>query len=132
MVCEEEVREEIAEGLGVDVTGALQSTWADPLFTCTFTYAEGAMVISVRQQADEQSTVDYFARQRKAQAEVVPGLGKEAFALPDGSLFIRKDFMVLQVDVSGLPETFGKPPHPRNQVAITAASVIMHCWIENG
>jgi hypothetical protein len=59
------------------------------------------------------------------------GLGDAAFAGPDGSVVVRKDFKVLRIDVGKLPAQFGQPPRPRAEVATTAATIIMNCWTGN-
>jgi hypothetical protein len=58
------------------------------------------------------------------------GLGQAAFSTPDGSQFILKDFDVLIVDVSGLPEDFG-PALGRDEVARLVAIVVLKCWAEH-
>ncbi len=42
-------------------------------------------------------------------------IGDSAFRTPDGSLVVRKDYKVLTIDVSGLPDLFGKPPTARER-----------------
>jgi hypothetical protein len=61
----------------------------------------------------------------------VGGLGAAAFTRTDGSAVVRKDRMVLVVDVSKLPATFGKPPRTRAGTALTVATTIMICWKEH-
>jgi hypothetical protein len=117
--------------LGVKTTQTPTATWADRTYTCKYVYDQGMMVLSVKQLADAAATDAYVAA---AQAEVgnpptTNVLGNAGFAAPDGSMYVRKDFKVLHVDVSGLPATLGT--HPRNYVGFAAAAVIMSCWAGN-
>ena len=55
-------------------------------------------------------------------------LGQNGFVGPDGSTFVRKDFKVLWVDISGLPAKIGTPAVTRADAAYRVAVVIMGCW----
>jgi hypothetical protein len=59
------------------------------------------------------------------------GLGQEAYAEPDGSLVVRKDFLVLRINTSGLPHHFGQPPLSRTEAARRIGADIMTCWTEH-
>jgi hypothetical protein len=134
MVCEDEVRQELKATLGVDTRQDPQASWADPTFTCVYTYDTGTVTMTVRQFADPTATEAYFTARRDEQPQrrEVQGLGQAAFAAPDGSISFRKDTKVMLVDVSGLPPTFGKPPRDRAAVALNIVSAVLQCWVENG
>jgi hypothetical protein len=133
MVCSTEAQSDLAAALGVRPSQPPASTWEDRLFTCRYVYPDGVLVLAVKDLPDEAATTAYFTsmRDRSAPAVVIPALGQAAFAAPDGSTFLRKDFAVLHVDVGGLPERFGQPPRARAGIAVIAATVIMTCWTEH-
>ena len=56
------------------------------------------------------------------------GATSAAFATKDGSVYVRKDFKVLKVDVSKLPASVGKTPISRADAAVSVAQLIMGCW----
>ena len=43
-------------------------------------------------------------------------------------MIVRKDFKVLNVDVSALPQEFGKPLQDRSNIALSVAATVMSCW----
>ena len=130
MVCAREAATELAAALGVPTTGQPTHTWADQTYSCRYVYPSGTMLVSVKDTASTADATAYFVAMRTATASPVsvPGLGQEAFAAGDGSVYVRKDVDVLHVDVSGLPATFGRPTLPRSQTAIAVATAVMHCW----
>ena len=46
----------------------------------------------------------------------------------NGSVVVRKDNMVLLVDVQALPSMFGRPASARSETAEIVATTIMGCW----
>jgi hypothetical protein len=44
-------------------------------------------------------------------------------------VFVRKDFMVLDVDVSDLPAEFGQPPRTSADVKLAVAQTLLGCWV---
>jgi hypothetical protein len=127
MLCQAEVRQELAQALGLDAAG--QSTWTSPVYTCRYDYPAGALILTMRDLADPEA---YLASRRNAGSADVPGLGVPAFARPDSILVVRRDNSVLEVDVSALPDPVGDPPRPRRDVAVAVAGIILHCWVEAG
>lgn len=134
MVCAAEAQADIAAALGVPVARPPVPTWDGGLYSCAYAYPAGSMVLGVREFAALAEAVEHYAAARAAagQPAELPGIGRAAFAVPDGSVYVRKDAAVLHVDVRGLPVRFGAPPHPRAVVAITVATAILHCWIGDG
>ena len=55
-------------------------------------------------------------------------LGEGAFATAT-NVFVRKDFMVLDVDVSDLPAQFGEPPRTSADVRLAVAQTLLGCWV---
>jgi hypothetical protein len=41
---------------------------------------------------------------------------------------VHKDFLVLRIDVGGLPGRFGQPPLSRSEAARRVGADIMACW----
>jgi hypothetical protein len=58
----------------------------------------------------------------------VVSFGQGAFITTNGSVIVRKDYKVLDVDVSQLPQKFGQPPQDRSNVALSVAATVMSCW----
>jgi hypothetical protein len=133
MICQPEATGEVAIALGVKTTTMPTATWADHVYSCRYAYSDGVMVLSVKELPNEAATTAYFtaARGSLPSSSAVRVLGLDGFAGPDGSLYVRKDFKVLHVDVSALPETFGAPSRKRADAAFTVAAVIMTCWTGN-
>ena len=130
MVCEEEGREAIAATLGVKPTRVSTPTWNDQVYSCQYVYPDGALSLSVKELPDEAATTGYFedlAKELGRRPDDIQ-LGQGAFATTNGSVVVRKDFMVLDVDTSGLPKTFGQPPLSNSDVALTVAVTLMGCW----
>jgi hypothetical protein len=130
MICQPEAVEEIAAALGVPTSAPPTASWSDHVYSCRYVYPSGVMVLSIKELPDEAATTAYY---RAAQDSVgshtpVQVLGQDGFAGPDGSLYVRKDFKVLRVDVSALPDRIGQRPYTRADAAFTVAAVIMSCW----
>jgi hypothetical protein len=131
LVCSNDTVSDISVALGVGVTKPLAPTWADNTYTCDYVFAAGVMVLSVTDHPDSSAATVAFTAGQPAGAAAVPGVGQQAYADPAGDMVLRKDASILTVDVSGLPATFGVPPHPRNVDAITVADTVLACWTED-
>ena len=133
MVCTGFVVQQLAGALGTDPTTPPTATWAQHLYSCTYAYAEGSMLLSVKELADGATAQAHFTGLRGSAGPVttVNGLGEAAFTEADGSTVVLKDNTVLTVDVSHLPESFGKPPRTRPNVSVMAATTVMTCWKEH-
>jgi hypothetical protein len=130
MICQPEAENEIYAALGVQPSQPPTPTWADHLYSCRYVYKSAVMVLSVRELSDAAATSAYYTSVQNSLSSHVSTnvLGQDAFTGPDGSIFVRKDFKVLHVDVAGLPDRFGQPPYTRADAAFTVAAVIMSCW----
>lgn len=130
MVCEAEVQEELVATLRVSPSKPPTATWRDHLYACSYSYPTGTMVLSVKELADDQAALAYYAARKQGFATTTTQRieGQDAFTAPNGSVFVRKDAKVLQVDVSRLPARFGQPPFPRAIAAFNVASTVMGCW----
>jgi len=129
MVCSTKAEKELAATLGVSAVVG-RPTWIDHLYSCHYTYPNGTFTLSVKELSDWSETYDYFDKLSEVlgKSTTVTALGQGAFATPNGSIVVRKDWKVLLVDVSGLPPKFGKPATSSADVAYTIADVIMGCW----
>lgn len=132
MICAQEAQADIAKVLGLRPSGTPIPTWSDNLYSCRYTFAAGVMVLSVKDLRNGIDATAYYTSLRDSLTSTVtvPKLGQAAFAAPNGSTFVRKDFNVLHIDVSGLPERFGEPPSARGDLAVKVATTIMKCWTE--
>jgi hypothetical protein len=105
MVCAADAQREVSLSLGQALRQPVTPVWADRRYSCRYVYPVGTIVLSVS-SAGAAAT----------------------HAEPDGSLTVRKDDMVLRVDVHGLPATFGQPPLSRAEAARRVVADIMNCW----
>jgi hypothetical protein len=130
MICRPETQTDIANAFGVRPVAPLSPTWVAHLYSCRYVYRFGTMTVSVKELADRASTTDYYNRleNRMGEQQRLDGLGQGGFAAPNGTVVVRKDYKVLEVDTSRLPMQFGSPPILRPDAAITVAATIMGCW----
>jgi hypothetical protein len=128
-VCAREARNDIASALGEKATVS-RPTWVDHLYQCRYGYPTGSFVLSVKELSSWSQTLDYFhsLATRLGKTGDLQGLGQGAFQTTDGSVVVRKDWKVLLVDTSGLPDQFGVPPTSSGDVAVTIGDVILGCW----
>jgi hypothetical protein len=130
MLCGDDVRGEVQDLVGVPITKPLAPTWKDHVYSCRYVYSDGVLTLSVKELANTADTDAYFASQATdlGKKKTIQGLGQGAFTTKNGSAVVRKDYKVLLVDVSGLPEQFGTPPDSKGNVALNVAAEIMGCW----
>ncbi len=129
MVCSPKAQSEIADALGV--TAVVETpAWSVHLYSCRYTYPNGAFTLSVKELSSWAQTLRYFRALGSSLGDVNPlyNLGQGGYETRDGSVAVRKDWKVLLVDISGLPAQFGKPPTPSGNIAVTVADVILGCW----
>ena len=133
MVCADEGRREIATTVGVDIAQPLVGRWSNGLYSCDYVYGHGArMTLSVKALSTSAETTSYFDTlgTRFGRGKALRGLGQGAYQTANGSTVVRKDQLVLLVDVSQLPTAFGTPSSPRADVSLSVAATIMGCWTE--
>jgi hypothetical protein len=131
MICEDEVKDELAGLLGVKTIAPVKPTWKDHVYACTYKYKGGELTLEVKELVDRPATDAYYAllAEQLGKSEDINGLTPEgAFTTRDKSAVVRKDYKVLLVDISKLPPEFGNPPDARENIALNVASVIMGCW----
>jgi hypothetical protein len=105
-------------------------TWVDHLYTCRYSYPTAAMTLSVKELSSWPQTLAYFhaVGVLLGTKRNLDGLGQGAFQTTNGSVVVRKDWKVLLVDVSHLPDTFGHPPTTASEIAVAVADVVLGCW----
>ena len=89
------------------------------------------MVLSVKELSNKTETDGYFTSlaHRLGQTQRPQALDRgDFFTTKNLYFFVRKDYMVLLFDISGLPHQFGAPPYTRADIAIKVAATIMDCW----
>ncbi len=129
MVCDAEAQAEMAQSLGVTAQVSTP-TWVNHVYTCQYQYPNASFTLSVKEMSSTAETTAYYDR-LGAQLGRRPdriALGQGAFLTTNGSLVVRKNYKVMLVDVTQLPDQFGQPPLARSDVAISVAAVIMTCW----
>lgn len=132
-VCSHEARQEMASALGEQATVSTP-TWVDHRYSCTYSYPDstpsGSFTVSVTELSSWPETYAYFdgVAAAKGRSRDLEALGQGAFQTTDGTVVVRKDWKVLEVDASGLPPQFGVPPTSASAVAVTVADVILGCW----
>jgi hypothetical protein len=132
MVCEKEVRSEIAVSLGVHEIRVTTPTWADHVYSCTYVYPKGSVKLSVKELVSATATTAYFSglANRLGRAHVENGLGRAAFVAKNDNVVARKDDKVLLVDVQDIPSAANAflPVMKRSDVALNVAVAILGCW----
>lgn len=129
MVCQPKAAGEIQDVLG-ETAMVEDRTWKDDLYSCTYRFSTGVLVLSVKELSSWDQTYSYFSMLGKTLGETstLPNLGQGAFQVKNGSVVVRKDWKILLVDITGLPSRFGLPPTSSSDVAATVAFIILGCW----
>ncbi len=129
MICAPEAQEKITQALGLTLRRSVAPLWTAPVYRCTYPFTAGSLALSVREFVDASATTAYFTTARAAERSTeLQGLGDAAFTTTDGSVYVRKDFKVLKVDVSRLPAAVGTASISRADAAFVVAQLIMGCW----
>ncbi|PTT68508.1 hypothetical protein [Arthrobacter sp. HMWF013] len=136
MVCGDQPKERLRSILDLDSDPHTINKWADSTFTCTYHLAEGALVISVQEAADQASARKYFDAMQALANDAKPieglaNLGFPAYETAGGSAVFQKDAFVLKVDAADLPGTVGPENITRNALAYQLSTTILACWIEH-
>ena len=131
MVCASEAQQDIAANLGnVRPTTVTTPTWNDSVYSCQYVYPSGIVMLSVKELKDASATKRYM-QSLAATLGRRPGklrLAGGGFTALNGSVVVRKDFKVLDVDVSKLSGTLGVPPEQASDVASTIVVTVIGCW----
>jgi hypothetical protein len=129
MICADEAQEDLAGVLAVRAKVSTP-TWRDRTYACTYRYRSGSFDISVLEYPRIAQAAAEFTRQSTGPTVTEPGVGMAdgAFVRSDGSIVVRADRRILEVDPTQLPEQFGKLRLTRSAFAQTVATVILRCW----
>jgi len=130
MVCSPEAQQQIlADATGIRITQPVTPTWKDDVYSCRYVYGTNVMVLSVKELANLSETYKYFALlgRQLGVSRNVP-IGPRGFVTRGGSVVVQKDYKVLLVDVSKLPQQFGQPLDSRENIALNVATAIIGCW----
>ncbi len=132
-VCSEEAQHDMAAALG-ESARVSTPTWIDARYACTYDYPHatpaGSFELSVKELSSWGQTYAYYGAlaARLGKVRDLQSLGQAAFQTTDGSVVVRKDWKVLEVDDTGLPAQFGVPPTDKAAISVTVADVILGCW----
>lgn len=130
MICSDEAKKDLAGVVGIDTIQPLAPTWKDHVYACDYVYPNGArMTLSVKELSSPEETTAYYdgLARTLGRKDELQGLGQGAFTTPDGSIVARKDYKVLLVGVSNLPQQFGNLG-ARGDIALQVVTTIMGCW----
>lgn len=129
MVCTPEISDQATVYLGITPTTITTPTWRDRIYSCTYIYPDGQIILSIKELSSPEETTDYVAAVVARLGQGAPAnLGDAAFTTTDGSMVMRKDNKVLVVDTSNLPNPFGDPPVDRATAANLVTAVVAACW----
>ncbi|MGW4652025.1 hypothetical protein [Kitasatospora sp. NPDC004289] len=131
MVCGGFVLRQLAGALGSEPVTTPAGSWDGRVYRCPYVYGEGELVLTVRESGADAGADFEGLRASGGVVRELTGLGEAAFVRADGSTVVRKDGMVLVVDVSGLPDPFGFPARGRADLSVMAATTVMTCWKEH-
>ena len=131
MICQREAQDDIARNLGnVRPTTVTAPTWNNAVYSCQYVYPSGVVTLSVKELPERVVHEGLLPGTREdagaAGPEARPRGG--AFRALDGSVVVRKDTKVLDVDVSKLSAPLGVPPQDAPTVAISLAVTVLGCW----
>jgi hypothetical protein len=131
-VCEPMIRDAVEVEIGSPLEGAPAEAVDDNTFTCTYRVGGGTIVMSVDDlkrvpaaKQDFQERLD-IVETADPDVELLPGLGHGGFVGPDGGLVVRKDAMVLTIDMAGMPEAVDG--RDRGTIATNLGVAVMGCW----
>ncbi len=132
MICEDEAIKDIQQVIGYTAKVS-KPTWdvSTHNYSCDYVYSQGTMTLSVREFDNADETTAYYnqrATELGGKDQDLQGLGQGAYTTKNGNTVVRKDFKVLTVDTTKLPEQFGNPPDTRANDGINVAATIMGCW----
>ncbi len=105
-------------------------TWNGQIYSCTYTYPNGAVSLSVKELGTKSATTAYPASLAHTLGRRTNKLtlGQGAFSTANGSVVVRKDTKVLLVDISRLTGQLGQPPENAAAAAVNIAAAVLGCW----
>lgn len=133
MICGPETQDNVAKVLALPATPHTTDNWANTLYTCTYYLADGPLVLSVKESADDQAARGYFDALRVTLGSThsidgLANLGLSAYQDTAGSVVFIKDNMTLRVDAAQLPDKIGPHSVSRHDLAYEIATAVLACW----
>jgi hypothetical protein len=121
--------DDIATSLGVTAKVSTP-TWVNHVYSCNYTYPNGVIKLAVKELVTQAQVVALYNSDAKTlgRRPDVVSFGQGAFITTNGSVIVRKDNKVLDIDVSHIPQKFGAPLQDRSNVALSIAATVMSCW----
>jgi len=133
MICGPETQDNVAKVLALPARPHTTDNWANTLYTCTYHLADGPLVLSVKESADDQAARGYFDALRVTLGSThsidgLANLGLPAYQDTAGSVVFVKDNMTLRVDAAHLSEKIGPHSVSRHDLAYEIATAVLACW----
>jgi hypothetical protein len=132
MICSAEAQEDIARIQDATPERVSSPTWTDHTYSCDYVYRDAVIGLSVKELSSAAETLAYFDRQGKRLGRD-PGtfpMGDAWFVTRNHGIVVRKDYKVLHVEVSKVPDEFGGYSLTPELVAFNVGETIMGCWID--
>jgi hypothetical protein len=132
MICSAEAQEDIAKILDATPDRVSSPTWTDQKYSCDYVYRDAVIGLSVKELSSAAETLAFFDEMGKRFGRD-PGnfpMGDAWFRTSNDSIVVRKDYKVLHVEVSEVPEEFGGYSLTPQLVAVNVGETIMGCWID--
>jgi len=129
MICADEAQEDLAGVLAVSAKVS-RPTWRDRTYSCTYRYPTGSFHVAVTEFPKIAPARDTFTRLAADPTVAQPDLGMAdgSFLRTDGSVVVRTDRRILEIDPTRLPSHFAKLELTRPAVAQVVATTILKCW----
>ena len=130
MVCSDDIKGKVTPVLKLKASPATRDSFANELYTCTYSLPMGSLVLSVQHSSSKAAAGQYFdgLRTKLAPATTLDGLGERAYGTGTGIAVVIKDDETLEVDATGLPPVFGADQQKRTDLAYEIASDVLGCW----
>lgn len=133
MVCAPEIRRDVATTLGTSTQPSAFATWSQHLYTCTYHWSAGNLILAVKELSDVPTARRYFEglRLRIGPTKSIQGLaslGLPGYETTNGIVVFLKDDKTLLVDATALPELVGSNLVPRTDFAYQIATDVLGCW----
>jgi hypothetical protein len=134
MVCAGEVTDAIAGMFELEDSIPVTSSWASPMFTCTYDIKGSPLVLTVYDATDETEGEQHFAEVEQSyptatKIDGMASLGLPSFATGDGIVSFVRDGKTLLVDATKLPVGVGADPtQTPAESAYAVASAVLVCW----
>jgi hypothetical protein len=129
MICADEAQGDVAGVLAARAKVS-KPTWRDRTYSCTYRYPSGSFDISVVEYPTIPAATTGYATLAADPKVSDPDLGMAdaSFARADGSLVLRQDRRIVEVDPTHLPARFSKLELAPAAVARAVAVTVLRCW----